>query len=105
MDYPATSATGGQVDNAAGETTGGRGLISDEQYTGIKHCIDGTSNTSLVAERAGAPAVYRKGKPWTGAARQAGGTWNDPFLGANYFRGSITMVRDGIGIVCSELHE
>ena len=89
MDYPATSATGGQVDNAAGETTGGRGLISDEQYTGIKHCIDGTSNTSLVCERAGAPNVYRKGKAVPAVVSTSGGTWNDPFLGANYFRGSL----------------
>ena len=88
MDYPATSATGGQVDNAAGETSTGRGVISDEQYIGIRHIIDGTSNTSMVCERAGAPQVYRKGKPVSGAVT-SGGTWNDPFLGANYFQGSL----------------
>ncbi len=87
-DYPATSATGGDIDDAAGETTSGRGVLSDEQYIGINHIIDGTSNTSLVAERAGAPTVYRKGQPVSGAVT-SGGTWNDPFLGANYFRGSL----------------
>lgn len=89
MDYPATSATGGQVDNAAGETTSGRGVLSDEQYVGIKHIIDGTSNTSMVFERAGAPEVYRKGKLVSSVVSTSGGTWNDPFLGANYIRGSL----------------
>jgi prepilin-type N-terminal cleavage/methylation domain-containing protein len=89
MDYSATSACGGQVSGASGETFT-RGVISDEQYTGIKHIIDGTSNTSLVAERAGAPTVYRKGQPVADTvAYTGGGTWNDPFLGAAYFRGSL----------------
>lgn len=107
MDYSATSATGGAVDNAAGENSPsgrGRGVISDEQYTGIKHIIDGTSNTSLVAERAGAPTVFRKGKAVGGspAPQTSGGTWNDPFLGANYFRGSLydgTSVGSGLCVL------
>jgi len=87
MDYPATSSCDDAVATASGETAN-RGLISDEQYTGIKHCTDGTSNTSLVAERAGAPTVYRKGKPISGTLT-SGGVWADPFVGANYFRGSL----------------
>jgi len=101
MDYPATSATGGDVDDAAGETTSGRGVISDEQYTGIKHITDGTSNTSLVCERAGGPQKYRKGQPVAGEL-VSGGTWNDPFLGANYFRGSLydgTSVGSGLCVL------
>lgn len=92
MDYPATSATGGAVSTAAGSTSGGsdsaRGVLSDEQYIGIRHIIDGTSNTSFLAERAGAPTLYRKGQVVPGTV-VVGGTWNDPFLGANYFRGSL----------------
>ncbi len=87
MDYPATSACDDEVADAAGETFN-RGVLSDEQYTGIKHIIDGTSNTSMLCERAGAPQVYRKGQPVSGLTT-SGGTWNDPFLGANYFRGSL----------------
>lgn len=104
MDYHATSATGGDVDNAAGETDyggQGRGVISDEQYIGIKHITDGTSNTSLVCERAGAPQLYRKGQPVSGEVT-SGGTWNDPFLGAGYFRGSLydgTNVGSGLCVL------
>jgi len=87
MDYPATSATGGQIEAAAGGTMG-RGVLSDEQYIGIRQILDGTSNTTMVGERAGGPQKYRKGQPVSGEL-VSGGTWNDPFIGANYFRGSL----------------
>ncbi len=100
MDYPATSACGGQVDNAGGVSFC-RGVLSDEQYIGIKHIIDGTANTSMISERAGAPNLYRKGQPVSGGIT-SGGTWNDPFLGANYFRGSLydgTNVGSGLCVL------
>jgi hypothetical protein len=68
-------------------------VLSDEQYIGIKHVTDGTSNTTMVMERAGAPQVFRKGKA-VGGAQTTGGTWNDPYLGAHYLRGSLF---DGTG--------
>lgn len=100
MDYPATSACGGEVDNAAGASFC-RGVLSDEQYIGMRHITDGTSNTSMVSERAGAPQVYRRGRQVPGALT-SGGTWNDPFLGANYFRGSFydgTNVGSGLCVL------
>ncbi len=87
MDYSATSAVGGDIDNAAGEDFN-RGVLSDEQYIGIRHIVDGTTNTSFVIERAGAPTVYRKGQVVPGIVTP-GGTWNDPYLGASYVRGSL----------------
>ena len=87
MDYPATSSCGGEPEDLSGDTFC-RGVLSDEQYIGIRHITDGTSNTSMICERAGGPQKYRKGKPVSGE-QVSGGTWNDPFLGANYFRGSL----------------
>lgn len=92
MDYSATSSVWSPYDAAAGETFN-RGVLSDEQYIGIRHITDGTSNTSMVMERAAAPQVYRKGKVIANA-QTTGGTWNDPFLGAHYLRGSLY---DGTG--------
>jgi len=92
MDYSATSSVWNPIATIAGETFN-RGVLSDEQYIGIRHIIDGTSNTTMVMERAGAPQVYRKGKPISGA-ETTGGTWNDPYLGAHYLRGSLF---DGTG--------
>ena len=65
MDYPATSRAAEPLTTASGETFN-RGILSDEQFTRIRDVIDGTSNTSLVCERAGAPTVYRKGKAVSG---------------------------------------
>ena len=52
MDYSATSSVWDPIATICGETFN-RGVLSDEQYTGIKHIIDGTSNTTMVMERAG----------------------------------------------------
>ncbi len=93
IDYSATSSAGyDPYMTAAGETFL-RGVLSDEQYIGIKHIVDGTSNTTMVMERAGAPQVYRKGKPISNT-NTAGGTWNDPYIGAHYLKGSLY---DGTG--------
>ncbi len=87
MDYSATSRTWDFVEDNSGEDFG-RGVLSDEQYIGIKHIIDGTTNTSWAIERAGAPQVWRKGKQVSGAITP-GGTWNEPFVGAAYVGGSL----------------
>ena len=87
MDYSATSRTWDFIEDNSGETFG-RGLLSDEQYTKMNHVVDGTSNTSWVIERAGAPQVYRRGRAIAGLVTP-GGTWNDPFLGAAYVGGSL----------------
>ncbi len=53
---------------------------------------DGTSNTLLIAEVAGRPTIYRKGKPVAGFATGSG--WGDVLNGENWFRGSLY---DGTG--------
>ena len=92
MDYSASSSVWDPIATLCGETSN-RGVLSDEQSVGIRHIVDGTSNTSMIIERAGAPQLYRKGKPVSGS-QTAGGTWNDPYLGAHYLRGSLY---DGTG--------
>lgn len=96
MDYSATSAVEGHntvLPALSGDSGSFRGVLSDEQTTGIKDITDGTSNTTLVMERAGAPQIWHKGKPYSGLSADGGtgtpgGTWNDPYLGANYLSGS-----------------
>jgi prepilin-type processing-associated H-X9-DG protein len=92
MDYSASSSVWNPIATICGESFN-RGVLSDEQYIGIRHIIDGTSNTSVLIERAGAPQVWRKGKLQSGL-ETTGGTWNDPYLGAHYLRGSLF---DGTG--------
>lgn len=91
-DYSASSSVWDPIATLCGETSN-RGVLSDEQSVGIKHIVDGTSNTTMVIERAGAPQVWRKGKLVSGSTT-TGGTWNDPYIGAHYLRGSLF---DGTG--------
>ncbi len=91
-DYSASSSVWDPIATLCGETAN-RGVLSDEQSVGLKHIVDGTSNTSMVIERAGAPQVWRKGKLVSGQ-QTTGGTWNDPYIGAHYLRGSLF---DGTG--------
>jgi len=92
MDYSSTAKADDDIATASGETSN-RGIMSDEQAVSIRHVTDGLSNTTIIGERAGAPEVWRKGKK-IGASTTFGGTWNDPFLGASYFSGSLY---DGTG--------
>ena len=103
-DYSATSSVEGNgtvLDSLSGETAN-RGVLSDEQTTGIKNITDGTSNTTMVMERAGAPQLYQRGKPVVGT-NTFGGTWNDPFIGANYLSGSTYdgVTAGGAGGLCT----
>ena len=87
-DYVATSNVeqNSTVLPALSGETQNRGILSDEQSVGLQNITDGTSNTTVVMERCGAPQVYRKGKPVAGL-QTPGGTWNDPYIGANYLSG------------------
>lgn len=109
MDYIATSAVehgdAAIYENASGESGTFRGILSDEQQgIGIRSVIDGTSNTTLIMERAGGPQLYRKGKA-VANTNTAGGTWNDPFLGAHYLAGATydgaTVGSGGCSINCT----
>jgi prepilin-type N-terminal cleavage/methylation domain-containing protein/prepilin-type processing-associated H-X9-DG protein len=57
--------------------------------TKVLAITDGTSNTMLIGELAGRPAMYRAGKqvPGTGAFQGAG--WGDALSGENWFIGSL----------------
>ena len=105
FDYPATSAVEGHgtvLTTLSGETGSFRGVLSDEQATSMRDIIDGTSNTTMVMERAGAPQLYRKGKP-VANTNTPGGTWNDPYIGANYLSGSTYdgVTLGGAGGLCT----
>jgi prepilin-type N-terminal cleavage/methylation domain-containing protein/prepilin-type processing-associated H-X9-DG protein len=67
-------------------------LREPNECTRIAEILDGTSNTLMVIERAGANNLYRDGKmvegggPGTGTA---GGGWADPMNGEFWFAGSL----------------
>ncbi len=59
---------------AGDEANGAMAKVTDTAITGV---TDGTSNTLLLAESAGRPSVYQRGRP-TGAATPDGWGWADP---------------------------
>ena len=57
-------------------TDGNRGgMLTNNDYTKITDCLDGTSNTLMLVEDAGRPVVYAKGKMVTGWT--SGAPWAD----------------------------
>jgi prepilin-type N-terminal cleavage/methylation domain-containing protein len=63
--------------------------------TKILAITDGTSNTMLIAELAGRPAVYRAGKQVAATAPFQGAGWGDALNGENWFVGSLFDGNDG----------
>ncbi len=75
-----------------GDAGGNRdGALSANSTTRFTDITDGTSNTILLAEIAGKPALYRGRTLLTsnGGAATAGGGWGDPFNGENWLAGSL----------------
>ena len=88
-DYVATSSVEGNgtvLLTLSGDTSG-RGILSDEQSVGLQHVTDGTSNTTMIMERAAAPTLYQR-RTVVANTYSFGGTWNDVFVGASYLSGS-----------------
>jgi prepilin-type N-terminal cleavage/methylation domain-containing protein len=57
--------------------------------TPILAITDGTSNTLVIAELAGRPAIYHTGKVVASSAPFQGGGWGDALNGENWFVGSL----------------
>jgi hypothetical protein len=72
------------------------GTLSANYNTRILDISDGTSNTILLGEIAGRPALYRNGRlvSSNGGFATVGAGWGDPFNGENWFTGSLF---DGTG--------
>jgi prepilin-type N-terminal cleavage/methylation domain-containing protein/prepilin-type processing-associated H-X9-DG protein len=73
-----------QLQSHSGQVTGTR----------ILAITDGTSNTLVIAELAGRPAVYRAGRQVAPTAPFQGAGWGDVLSGENWFTGSLF---DGTG--------
>jgi prepilin-type processing-associated H-X9-DG protein len=56
-----------------------RGVLVPEQWTRITDITDGTSNTILLTEDAGRPALWQAGRPIAGSEQAVkGGAWSGP---------------------------
>ncbi len=96
-DYTATSGILGNVLNNCFSPAGGsnrEGALSFNVPTPIIAIADGTSNTIVVGELAGRPAVYRNGRQVAPSTIASGAGWGDPLNGECWFAGSLA---DGSG--------
>ncbi len=70
------------------------GVMGPNQLNRISDVTDGSSNTFLVAERAGGAKIYLKGglvagSPWNQFGPSNGGGWGDLLNGENWLEGSL----------------
>jgi prepilin-type N-terminal cleavage/methylation domain-containing protein/prepilin-type processing-associated H-X9-DG protein len=96
-DYTATTGVLGNTLNACFTPAGGGqrdGALSFNLPTKILAIADGTSTTTLVAELANRPAVYRRRTQVASSAIASGAGWGDPLNGECWFGGSLA---DGSG--------
>jgi prepilin-type N-terminal cleavage/methylation domain-containing protein/prepilin-type processing-associated H-X9-DG protein len=96
-DYTTTSGILGNTLNNCFNPVGGsdrHGALKFNEPTKVLAIRDGTSNTILVGELAGRPALYRVGKSVGGFAPASGAGWGDALNGECWFAGSLA---DGTG--------